>query len=200
MAAFLSFDQAAAGTDAGLTSHHAVVTVGGAAPGVTVGIIGLGGLGLTGARIAVLKGAEVYAAEINAETRQLGLDRGVRQVVADAAELAQFSPDVIIDFAGFGTTTAAAVEAVRPGGRVVQVGLGRGESTISTNTLVSHQVQLFGSLGGLKADAEGVFELLGTGELRIMTTVVPFSEIGDGIDRLRDGTVRGRLVADVTTA
>ena len=34
------------------------------------GVIGLGGLGYIGARVAVLSGAEVYGAEINAETRR----------------------------------------------------------------------------------------------------------------------------------
>lgn len=36
--------------------------------------------------------------------------------------------DLIVDFAGFGTTTAGAISAVRMGGLVVQVGLGVTES------------------------------------------------------------------------
>lgn len=181
-----------------MTSYHAVVTVGGAAKGTRVGIIGLGGLGLTGARIAVLTGAEVYAAEINESVRELGVERGVREVVADAADLRRFELDVIVDFAGFGTTTAAAVEAVRAGGRVVQVGLGRPEATISTATLVSNQVTLTGSLGGLKQDAAAVYDLMATGDLRIMTKPITFDEIGGGIDALRDGAVRGRLIAEMS--
>lgn len=39
----VSWEQAAAATDAGATSYHATVTVAGAAPGVKVGIIGFGG-------------------------------------------------------------------------------------------------------------------------------------------------------------
>ncbi|WP_405559470.1 hypothetical protein [Streptomyces sp. NBC_01180] len=52
-------------TDAGITSYHAMVTVGGLKKGMRVGVIGLGGLGYIGARVAVLKGAEVYAADIS---------------------------------------------------------------------------------------------------------------------------------------
>ena len=41
----LSVAKAAAATDAGATSYHAVCTVGGIKPGMKVGIIGVGGLG-----------------------------------------------------------------------------------------------------------------------------------------------------------
>ncbi|MFJ5304351.1 hypothetical protein [Streptomyces sp. NPDC088350] len=40
--------------------------------------------------------------------------------------------DVVVDFAGYGTTTAGAVETVRRDGRVVQVGLGVTEGTITS--------------------------------------------------------------------
>jgi propanol-preferring alcohol dehydrogenase len=55
----VGFVQGAAATDAGQTSHRAVVVNGELRPGQRVGVIGLGGLGMTGARIAVLHGAEV---------------------------------------------------------------------------------------------------------------------------------------------
>lgn len=128
------FVQAAAATDAGRASYHAVFVRGVLRPGMRVGIIGLGGLGMTGARMAVLGGAEVYAAEIDTEAHAAGLERGVKQVVDNVTELAPFDLDLdlIVDIAGFGTTTAGAIEAVRHGGRIVQVGVGRQEATINT--------------------------------------------------------------------
>jgi propanol-preferring alcohol dehydrogenase len=45
-------------TDAGLTAYHAIMAVGGAKEGMRVGVIGLGGLGYIGARVAVLAGAD----------------------------------------------------------------------------------------------------------------------------------------------
>ncbi|MCR1783663.1 zinc-binding dehydrogenase [Nocardioides carbamazepini] len=191
----VSFVQAASGTDAGMTSYHAVRVVGGVGPGHKVGIIGLGGLGLTGARIAVLAGAEVYAAEIDEEKHEAGLAAGLTAVVADAKELATYELDVIVDFAGFGTTTAAAVEAIAPGGRIVQVGLGSVDMTISNQALVTKQLQLLGSLGGKKADTAAVYELMAAGDLEIVTTPLRFDQIADGIDLLRAGGVQGRLVA-----
>lgn len=191
----VSFVQAASGTDAGMTSYHAVRVVGGVAAGYKVGIIGLGGLGLTGARIAVVAGAEVYAAEIDGTKHAVGLAAGVTAVVSDAKELATYEVDVIVDFAGFGTTTAAAVEAIAPGGRIVQVGLGAAEMTISNQALVTKQISLVGSLGGKKADTEAVYRLMDDGDLEIVAEAIPFDGIAVGIDRLREGGVHGRLVA-----
>lgn len=191
----VSFVQAASGTDAGMTSYHAVRVVGGVTTGTRVGIIGLGGLGLTGARIAVVSGAEVYAAELDDTKHAAGLAAGVTAVVSDAKELADFGLDVIVDFAGFGTTTAAAVEAVNPGGRIVQVGLGAADMTISNQSLVTKQLQLMGSLGGKKADTEAVYRLMAAGDLEILATALPFDDIDQGIERLRAGGVQGRLVA-----
>jgi D-arabinose 1-dehydrogenase-like Zn-dependent alcohol dehydrogenase len=192
----VSFAQAAAGTDAGMTSYRAVRVAGGVTSGTRVGIIGLGGLGLTGARIAVASGAEVYAAEIDESVHDLARSDGVKTVVADADELAQFQLDVIVDFAGFGTTTAAAVRAINPAGRIVQVGLGAAEMTISNQAVVTKQLQLVGSLGGKKADAAAVYDLMARGDLEITTSGIRFAELGAGIDRLRRGEVRGRLVAE----
>jgi hypothetical protein len=67
----VSFKLGSMATDAGLTAYHAIMAVGGAKAGMKVGVIGLGGLGYIGARVAALSGAEVYGAEVNPETREL---------------------------------------------------------------------------------------------------------------------------------
>jgi D-arabinose 1-dehydrogenase-like Zn-dependent alcohol dehydrogenase len=121
----------------------------------TVGIIGFGGLGQIGGRVAVLTGADVYVAEINERVWQSALDAGVKDVRTSITEFQDVSFDVIIDFAGFGTTTADAINVVRRGGRVVQVGMGCLEATISTASLILRQVTLIGSLGGTRHDVEG---------------------------------------------
>ena len=126
-----------AATDAGQTSHSALMDAGELRAGQRVGIIGLGGLGMTAARIAVIHGAEVYAAEPRKEAWRAAKDRGVVEIVEDVRGLAPFELDLIVDFAGFGDTTAGAISVVRRGGLVVQVGLGRTQATISTMDLIS---------------------------------------------------------------
>ncbi|QHE73225.1 zinc-binding dehydrogenase [Rhodococcus sp. WAY2] len=191
------FVQAAAATDAGMTSYHGVFVRGGLQPGMKVGIIGLGGLGLTGARMAVLAGAEVYAAEINTDVHAAGLERGVKHVVNDVTELAPFELDLIVDFAGFGTTTAGAIEAVRHGGRIVQVGVGQQESTINTYLLAMKDLQLVGSVGGTPADTVEVIKYIASGGLTIATRTIGFDDIPAGLDEVARGVKGHRLVATI---
>jgi len=191
----VSFVQAATGTDAGMTSYHAVMVVGRVTAGMKVGIIGLGGLGQLGARAAVIAGAEVYGCDINEAARALGPSIGVRQMFTQVMEFKPLELDVIIDFAGFGTTTADAILAVGPRGRVVQVGMGALEATIDTGQLILKQVELAGSMGGTVDDIRGVYDLFASGKLDPKITTVSFDQIPEGLERLKNHEVQGRLVA-----
>jgi alcohol dehydrogenase, propanol-preferring len=191
----VGFDQAATATDAGQTAYGAVMRAARVRAGDRVGIIGLGGLGLTGARIAVLTGAHVYAAEPKRDVWSLAKDRGVIDVVDDIRDLASLGLDTIIDFAGYETTTAGAISAVRLGGRVVQVGLGVNEVTIPTAELVFKEVTLRGARGGHPGDLEAVLDYMTAGELVIPTEPITFDDIPAAIERLHGGGVTGRLVA-----
>jgi propanol-preferring alcohol dehydrogenase len=192
----VGFAQAATATDAGQTAYCGVMTVGELRAGERVGIVGLGGLGLTGARIAVLAGAEVYAAEPKREVWDLAKQRGVIDIVEDVSELARLRLDIIVDFAGFGTTTAGAIRAVREHGRVIQVGLGLNEATIPTPDLVLKEVTLRGARGGHPGTLEPVLAFMAAGDLTIHTEAITFDDIPDAIERLKTGDVVGRLVAE----
>jgi alcohol dehydrogenase, propanol-preferring len=196
----VSFEQGAAGTDAGMTSHHAVIANGQVKAGSTVGIIGFGGLGQIGSRVAVLAGADVYVAEVNEKVWPNALAAGVKAVKQSIKEFEGVNFDVIVDFAGFGTTTAEAIDTVGIGGRVVQVGMGRLEATISTASLILRKVTLIGSQGGTKEDIEGVYRYLSTGKLTPTLSEISFDEIPEGIERLKRGEVVGRLVATVAAS
>lgn len=189
----VSFELAAMGTDAGRAPYRAVVGRGEVQPGERVGIIGLGGLGQIGARIAVLSGAEVYVAEVKESLWPLARELGAHDVAASITDFADL--DLVVDFAGFGATTAEAIEAVREFGRVVQVGMARLESTISTNALILKQVSLLGSRAGSLGDIEAVYELFATGDLDPELTRIGFDEIPDALDRLHRGDAVGRYVA-----
>jgi alcohol dehydrogenase, propanol-preferring len=191
----VSFVQGAAATDAGQTSHAALMTAGKLHAGMRVGIVGLGGLGMTGARIAVLEGAEVHAAEPRREAWAAAAAQGVRSVVEDVRKLAPLELDLIVDFAGFGETTAGAIAAVRRGGTVVQVGLGRTEALISTMQLIAKSVTLRGSGGGSPADTAAVLAHMARGELEIAASTISFADIPVGLERLARGGVVGRIVA-----
>ncbi|MGW8813462.1 zinc-binding dehydrogenase [Gordonia terrae] len=189
-----SYAQAAMGTDAGMTAHNAIVSTGGITLGDRVGVIGLGGLGTIGARIARIRGATVYAADPSANARGRGLDAGVSEVFTDVNDFRGMDLDVIVDFAGYGTTTAGAIESIRTGGRVVQVGLGVPEATINTFALAERQATLVGVFGGTAKDIAAVYDLFDSGRLTSPITEIGLDELTRGFELLENGEAEGRIV------
>ena len=191
----LAFEVAAAATDSGVAPHHAVVVVAQVTTGTKVGIIGVGGLGQIGARVAVLRGGEVYVAEIREEIWPVAEDLGATRIAHSITDFADEELDVIIDFAGIGSTTADALATVRRGGRVVQVGMSQRDAVINRYDVVTKRISLLGTMGGERSDLEGVYALMATGELDPVISTIKFDEIPDGLRRLSRGEVAGRLVA-----
>lgn len=189
------FELAAASTDAGMTSYGAVMEAGKLREGEKVGIIGFGGLGQIGARVAHLSGGELYVAEVNEKVWDAAYAAGAVKVVKDIRELSDVGLNVIVDFAGFGTTTAGAIEAVGYGGRVVQIGMGKLEATIDTYPLIMKHVTLVGNTGGSREAIAKVLEFMDSGDIAPAIELTDFDGIANGVDRLQRGEVRGRLVA-----
>lgn len=189
------FDLGAMATDAGLTSYHAMVAVGGASKGMRIGVIGLGGLGYIGARVASLLGAEVYGADISPAARELKDEIGLAGVAESITAFADRDLELIVDYAGFGTTTAEALETLAEFGTLVQVGMGRLESTIGTYPLIVKQLQIKGSKSGTREDLAGIYELMRDGSLTPPMNHITHAEIPEAIDKLREGGVVGRFIA-----
>ncbi len=191
----VSPEAAAAATDAGRTGVHNVKNVAGVTAGTRLGIVGLGGVGLIGLQTGIALGADVYAAEPKAEARERALELGARACVADVSELREFDLEVIVDFAGYGTTTAGALQAVRDGGTVVLVGLGTDEATISTPDFALRGLTLKSNAFSDADQLAETLQLVAEGKISPVTTTIGFEEIGEGLDRVSHGQVLGRLVA-----
>ncbi|MCL2483704.1 MAG: alcohol dehydrogenase catalytic domain-containing protein [Propionibacteriaceae bacterium] len=191
----VAFDLGAMATDAGLTSYHAMVAVGGAKAGMRIGVIGLGGLGYIGARVASLLGAEVYGAEVNPTTRDLADEIGLTGVAESITAFADKQLELIVDYAGFGTTTAAAIETLGEFGTLVQVGMGKLESHINTYPIIINQLTIRGSRSGTLEDMAALYELMRAGQLNPPMNKITQAEIPESLDKLRAGGVVGRLIA-----
>ena len=190
------FDLGAMATDAGLTAYHAMVAVGGAKKGMKVGVIGLGGLGYIGARVAVLLGAEVYGAEINPETQKMADEIGLTEVADSIDTFKDKNLELIVDYAGFGTTTSAAIETLGRFGTLVQVGMGRLESTINTYPIIINQLTIKGSQSGSKQDLAEIYDLMRSGKLNPPMNHIKHEDIPEAINKLREGGVVGRYIAE----
>ncbi len=189
----MPIELAASATDAGMTSQGAL-TRGGIKAGEKVGLIGLGGLGQFAAQLIVLNGAELYVAEIKEDVWDYAKSLGAKKVVKNIKELKDEGLDLIIDFAGFGTTTADAIETAKLNGRVVLVGMGKLESTINTYPMIINKIDLRGSNGGSKEDISTVLNWIAKGKLVPQIEKITWEQIPEGIQRLHRGEVNGRMV------
>ena len=189
------YEEAAPAMDAARTAYRGVVTKGHLKAGMKVGIIGFGGLGAYAVQIAKALDATVYVAEINQDAWPTALELGATDVADDIRAFAQHELDVIVDFAGFGTTTASAIEAVRHGGRVVQVGLGKEMATISCQQVTMKEVTLVGSSNGEKEEAVAVLVMMADRKIKSNILPITFDQIPESLAKLEHGGVRGRFVA-----
>ncbi|KAJ9414790.1 hypothetical protein QL093DRAFT_2568175 [Fusarium oxysporum] len=166
---------AAVATDALTSSYHAVAVEAGAKSGITVRVIGLGGLGMPGLAFGLLKGA-----------------------ILDDAKDVPF--DVIVDFVGTGSTLQAALSAVKEGGKVVVVGLSAQMLTVPTEALILRMVTLFRSPRVGADDLTKVLKLLKDASVNLSLVEVLFADIHTSISTLAKGDVKGRLWTDPSKA
>lgn len=191
----VSYVQGASATDAGMSSYHPLFVTGQAKPGMKVGIIGIGGLGEFAVNMAVIAGCEVYAVDTKDSARQWAQKIGAKGVYANISDLKQADVPLIIDFAGFDTTTNQAVKAVKTGGTVVVVGMGILHSTIDTGELITRNITLTGNSGGTPADIANVYKYFQTGKMHLDLPTTSFDKIPEGLVSLEKGEVVGRLIA-----
>jgi propanol-preferring alcohol dehydrogenase len=189
----VSYEIAAVTTDAVVTAFHAVRTTGAVQLGDTVAIIGLGGLGMNAVRIAHLCGANVYGFDVNETVFPAALEAGARECFSDLGILKKLAPTVILDFAGMGVTTNAAIQAAPAGARIVLVGLGVPHMTLDTSPFITKKIKLLSSFGATWDDLRIAYNLIGEGRLTPLVQEFAFEKINEALEMLRDGKATGRL-------
>ena len=188
------WEQAAVSTCAGATAYHALMSRGRARPGDKVGIIGMGGVGALGVQIAIDLGATVYVAETDDRLFDYATELGVEAVSEDLREFKDAGLNLICDFAGYGSTTEAAIDVAAERGRIVQVGLGKSHGNINLFNLTLKQLELLGSVGGSVDDNAEVLRLMSEGKVSARTTCIGFDEVGRAFGLLERGEALTRMV------
>ena len=80
-------------------------------------------------------------------------------------------------------------------GVVVLVGMGRSQTTLNINPIITKQTQLRGSKSGTREDLAELYEMMRSGELNPPMNLITHAEIPEAIERLHQGGVVGRLIA-----
>jgi propanol-preferring alcohol dehydrogenase len=119
--------------------------------------------------------------------------------VGDAVEqlrVSRGSPvvDVVLDFVGADSTMWQGAEALAPGGRLVVIGGAGGSITVAKGRDLPLGWHVNAPFWGPRQDLEAVVELARQGLIDAEIEIVRFSETLDAYRRLREGSVRGRLV------
>lgn len=198
-----------------VAAHMALTWRGELAPGESVIVLGTGAVGQAAIQLARAAGAaRVVAAARSEKGRERATRAGADAVVAldtdDVSDLAarfrEAAPeaDLVLDPL-FGVPAAAAAQALRPGGRWVNLGGSAGETCpIGSSVLRSRSLRLSGYTNNelsaqQRAEAISVIaHLAARGELAVDHEVVPLSDVADAWQRQAEGSTNGRIV--LTTA
>jgi alcohol dehydrogenase/propanol-preferring alcohol dehydrogenase len=205
-------DPAVAATYAcsGITVYSAVQKVLPIPPDEPVVLVGAGGLGLNA--LAILKALghpNTIVVDISPEKRQAALAAGASKVVDGSGEgvteriieAAGGPARAIIDLVNGSATARFAFDALRKGGKLVQVGLFGGELSLPLPLMAIRALTVQGSYVGTVKDLRALVDLANKGAVPALpVTTVPHSQANEALMRLRDGRVTGRLVLKAEAA
>ena len=192
-----------------LTGGGALLNAAPPAPGQSVMVVGLGGVGMAALLTAVALGVgEVVAVDAVASKRDQALELGATRALSPdqlADELSRTDrgarADIVVEAAGNARAFEAAVAATAPGGRTVTVGLPHPDAraTISPLALVAEARTVIGSYLGSAVPARDipVFAQWWR-EGRLPVEALVSSTIGlDDLNHAMDELAAGRAVRQV---
>jgi len=199
----LPFDVAALFGCAILTGVGAVLHSANVAPGDSVAVFGLGGVGLAALLGAKVAGAgTIVAVDVVADKLALATELGATHAIAAGPEALEAIGEAtrggaqhVIETVGNASVLADAYAATRRGGTTVTVGLPHPEQMLSIPavSLVAEEKTLRGSYLGSSVPARDIPRFVAlhqAGQLpveRLLTHRLSLDEINEGFDRLARG-------------
>jgi 2-desacetyl-2-hydroxyethyl bacteriochlorophyllide A dehydrogenase len=172
--------------DAVATPYHALKRAG-ISQGVTVAVVGLGGLGMHAVQLARLAGAAlVIGVDPDPVARERAVLAGADEVVdptdGHAARavraLTGGGVDRALEFVGDPGTVDQATKMLAAGGRAVIVGLHPGPLTaLPESLLVSQELEVVGSFGSTMQDVNELVDLLEAGRLDLTASVTHTTDL-----------------------
>lgn len=199
----LAEEQACTYACSGLTAYSALNKVGPLAASDTLVIIGAGGVGLSGIRLAkAMCGVVPTVIEIDTGKWDIARASGAGEVIDPAADgalkalmKATGGAAAVVDFVGAGATFAFGLGALRKGGKLVCVGLLGGATPIVPAMVAMKAVTVMGSYVGSLQEMQALMALARSGVLPdLPISTQPLSYATQAMDDLRAGRVRGRIV------
>lgn len=186
-------------TDAVATPLHALKRVARLAPGETLVVLGVGGLGSSAVQLGKAFGARVIAVTRSpaklALARRLGADETIAAGEGDPVDAVRqltggHGPDVVVQCVGSAAVDAQAIAMGGPGGRVVLVGVSQDTFAVRSVELIWRELAVLGSRGFIPDDIRDAIDLHLDGTLNVehlVEQVRPLEEANAALDDLREG-------------
>jgi propanol-preferring alcohol dehydrogenase len=195
----VSFEEAAPLFCAGLTAHRALKSSGLAA-GQRVAVFGVGGLGHLAIQIVKAKGAVPIAVDIAddklALARELGAAHTINAGSEDTRKVLRGlgGAHIVIVTSASKAAYESAFGCVRKGGTLAVVGMPPEAVPVSMVGLVAGEIRVVASAVGTREDMRELLELAATGAVRCRYETLPLEDAADALNRVKLGSVSGRIV------
>lgn len=198
----VGFEKAAIIPDAVASMYRSLKTVAGVGIGTKVAILGVGGLGIQGVKIARLMGARVTCVDLDdrklARAKELGAEHVINSTTENFVEAGRRlvgAFDVVIDNVGRKETLLDAVTACRPGGAVVAMGYVDPTLEIPAYDIVIREKRVLGSRSATRSEFREVVGLVNSGKLDPdIGELIPIDNVNEAYDCLRRGQFLTRTV------
>ena len=199
----ISFQEAAPLLCAGITtysplmrSHFKI--------GDKVGVVGIGGLGHMAIKLAVSKGAEVYAFTTSPDKVEDIKSFGAKEVIVvdNVSKLAPYKGklDYMISTVPYAYELSAYIDCVKPYGHFTQVGqpIG-GELTINNFNMVFNRVNFNGSLIGGIPETQEVIHYCADNNILPKIELIKAEQVNEAWEKVVNKEARYRYVIDAKT-
>ncbi|MET9354265.1 NAD(P)-dependent alcohol dehydrogenase [Streptomyces sp. NPDC006617] len=198
----LSLDVAAPLLCAGITTYSPLKHWG-TGPGKKVAVIGLGGLGHMGVKVAHALGAEVTVLSQSLRKKDDGLKMGADHYYATSDE--QTFQDLAGTFDVILSTVSAPLDfgsylgLLKTGGALVNVGAPEEPIALNLFSLIGGNKTLAGSMIGGIAETQEMLDFCAEHGIGAEIELIAASEVNDAYERVLASDVRYRFVIDTAT-
>ncbi|SHG87914.1 alcohol dehydrogenase (NADP+)/uncharacterized zinc-type alcohol dehydrogenase-like protein [Flavobacterium micromati] len=188
---------------AGITTYSPMMKIK-VKKGDKVGVVGIGGLGHLAIKLAVSKGAEVYAFTTSPSKVNDSKGFGAKEViVVDSSE--KLKPwfgkmDYMISTIPYAYDVSSYLSCVKPNGSFTQVGIPiNGELTINTFDMISNRVNFNGSLIGGIPETQEVIDYCAKNKIYPQIQIIKAEKINEAWEKVVNKEARYRYVIDAAT-
>ena len=198
----MELDVAAPLLCAGITTYSPLRRWG-AATGRSVAVVGVGGLGHMGVKIAAAMGATVTTISRSDAKAEDAIALGATAHVASSDRAAmravRGSFDIVLNTVSADIPIEDYVRLLKPAGVVVSVGLPMEPYSIRPGALIGGNKAVAGSQIGGIAETQEMLEFCAKHGIAATVEVVAAADVDAAWDRVVDGDVRYRFVIDTST-